>query len=128
MGQVRRSERGLNPGSCPVTAAMEVIAPKWAGEVWKQLAQGDGPRGSEELLRSIPGLSRKMLTEQLREFESAGVVRREVDRSTPPRVSYALTEHGRALGAVWTAIWAWGNAHLRARETRTAEVGGTLAG
>ena len=102
MGQPRRAERGLNPGSCPVTSAMAVIAPKWAAEVWKQLAVGDAAgRGSEELRRAVPGVSRKMLTEQLREFEAAGVVRREVDERVPPRVTYSLTVHGRALGAVW---------------------------
>ena len=129
MGQPRRTERGLNPGSCPITMAMAVIAPKWAGEVWKQLAMGDAAgRGSEELHRSIPGISRKMLTEQLREFEAAAVVRRDVDRSVPPRVTYSLTEHGRALGDVWGAIWAWGDSHLRALKTQPRDAAGTLPG
>jgi DNA-binding HxlR family transcriptional regulator len=103
---------------------MAVIAPKWAGEVWKQLAMGPAAaRGSEELRRAIPGISRKMLTEQLRQFEAEGIVSRAVDGSNPPRVSYALTDHGRAMGPLWKEIWLWGDAHLRAAPAR-----GTLAG
>jgi DNA-binding HxlR family transcriptional regulator len=119
MGQPKRSERGLDPLRCPVTAAMTVICPKWAAEVWKQLSYG--PRRSEDLRRSIPGISRKMLTEQLREFAAQGVVARSESPAMPPTVVYALTAHGRALEEIWNAVHAWGLRHLDRRGARLPE-------
>ncbi len=120
MGQPRRSERGgLNPETCPVTAAMAVIAGKWAGMVWWRLS--DGPRTAAELLESIPGVSRKMIAEQLRVFEEQGIA---VATAPMPgdgvQTPYSLTEHGRRLAAVWKAIAEWGEEHLE-REGAAAE-------
>ena len=116
MGQPKRAERGLNPGTCPLTAAVSVIAPKWAAAVWYQLsssgAGGRRARRTEDLRRAIPGITRKVLIEQLRHFEAEGIVKRVVRASKPPEVEYSLTDHGRVLWRVWDALWRWGEVHL----------------
>jgi len=122
MGQPKRTERGLNPGSCPLTAAVSVVAPKWAAAVYYQLhirgADGRYARRTEDIRRSIPGITLKMLVEQLRQFEAEGIVQRVVRPGKPPEVEYSLTEHGRVLWPVWDALWRWGEIHL-ARQSRS---------
>jgi DNA-binding HxlR family transcriptional regulator len=121
MGQPKRGERGLNPGTCPLTTAVSVIAPKWAAAIWYQLSKhgagGRRSRRTEDLRRAIPGITRKMLVEQLRQFEVDGVVARMVKPSKPPQVEYSLTQHGRDLWKIWDAMWHWGTAHLELRQT-----------
>ncbi|WP_394777266.1 winged helix-turn-helix transcriptional regulator [Undibacterium sp.] len=60
-----------------------------------------------ELEKVIPEVSQKMLTQQLRELESDGVVERTVYPQVPPRVEYALTTWGRALCPALDALLKW---------------------
>ncbi|MDR1767022.1 MAG: winged helix-turn-helix transcriptional regulator [Propionibacteriaceae bacterium] len=62
-----------------------------------------------ELRRNIPGISQKVLTENLRGMESDGLVLRTVYPEVPPRVEYCLTELGRKLGPVMDAMHEWGS-------------------
>jgi len=61
-----------------------------------------------ELERLIPGISQKMLAQQLRKLEADGIVTRTVYREVPPRVDYRLTDWGQALCPALDAILAWG--------------------
>jgi DNA-binding HxlR family transcriptional regulator len=70
-----------------------------------------GPLGFGELRRAIPGVTAKVLRQQLRQMEAAGLISRSV-RSTPLRVRYRLTSHGRTLGPVFETLWSWGTRHL----------------
>jgi DNA-binding HxlR family transcriptional regulator len=108
----------MEPGNCPLTATVSVVGSKWAAAVWYQLsnsgARGRRARRTEDLRRSIPGITRKMLVEQLRNFEADGLVQRVVHPTAPPQVEYSLTGHGRELWRVWDAMWRWGTRHLQA--------------
>jgi DNA-binding HxlR family transcriptional regulator len=87
---------------------MTLIGYKWAGlVVWQLMA---GPKRHGELLRSLPGISPKTLTDRLRELEGEGVLTRRVFAEVPPRVEYELTERGRSLNAVYEAMIAWATA------------------
>lgn len=68
---------------------------------------GGRVRRFSELERSIPGVSQKMLTQQLRQLENAGLVHRVVYPLVPPRVEYALTDRGQALCPVLDALLQW---------------------
>ena len=70
-----------------------------------------------QLLGSIPGISDRVLTERLRELESAGLVERLVDPGPPVRVSYRLTASGRALEPVVQAVTTWADAWLAPSHT-----------
>jgi DNA-binding HxlR family transcriptional regulator len=111
MGQPKRTERGFQPGKCPLTAVMNVIGGKWAGVIWYRLSEG--PMRCADLRRSIDGISQKMLNEQLRDFVEHGIVIRHEDDSVPPKVEYALTDYGLSLGPVYQALCEWGGNILR---------------
>jgi DNA-binding HxlR family transcriptional regulator len=64
------------------------------------------------LQRSIPEITPKMLTQQLRELERDGVVSRIVYPEVPPKVEYLLTEYGKTLAPVFDLMCQWGGTHL----------------
>jgi DNA-binding HxlR family transcriptional regulator len=67
-----------------------------------------------ELQRLIPGMTKKMLTQHLRELERDGIVHRKVFAEVPPHVEYSLTRHGESLKPILKLMSAWGARH-RAR-------------
>jgi len=106
----------LPPEQCPVDRTLAVIGYRWAGRViWHLL---DGRKRHGELLRAMPGISPKTLTDRLRELEHAGFLVREQFAEIPPRVEYELTERGRTLATVFEAMAAWGQADSAAMAER----------
>jgi DNA-binding HxlR family transcriptional regulator len=85
--------------------AIELIGKRWAGAIIWALGERDHYFG--ELSQAVPGLSDRLLSRRLRELESEGVVSRSVHDGNPPRVSYGLTEKGRALGPAITELALW---------------------
>ena len=65
-----------------------------------------------ELHRLIPGITEKMLIQQLRELEADGIVARRVHPTVPPKVEYSLTEYGLSLKRALRAICDWGRNHM----------------
>ena len=80
-----------------------------------------GARRFSEMQRFIPGVTQKILTEQLRELEADGIVAREVFASVPPKVEYSLTERGRSLESVLLTLRSWGGEHRTHRKVREAD-------
>lgn len=60
-----------------------------------------------DLERAIPAISQKMLTQQLRQMEVDGIVRRIVHHQVPPKVEYCLTNWGQALCPALDALLKW---------------------
>ncbi|GAA2715657.1 helix-turn-helix domain-containing protein [Streptomyces luteosporeus] len=103
------------PGACPSRTVVEVLANKWVLYVLGELgALGDGsaPRRFNELQRSIPGITQKMLTQTLRTLERDGLVERTVYPTVPPRVEYAPTPLGREAGQLAAVIGHWARSHV----------------
>jgi DNA-binding HxlR family transcriptional regulator len=92
--------------SCPVETAMTVIGGRWRAVILFYLLQG--PKRFSELRRAIPNISQRMLTQDLRGLEAAGIVERTVYAEVPPRVEYRLTPLGDRLGPSVEALLAWG--------------------
>lgn len=96
--------------TCGLDAAVDVIGGKWKPLIlWELHPQ---PRRFGELRRAIPGISEKMLIQQLREMEADGIVHREVYREVPPKVEYSLTEFGASLNRALTPLSEWGERHM----------------
>ncbi len=93
-----------------IAATLAVLDGKWKMLILWQLFRRTCR--FNEMRRAIPGVSQHMLTVQLRELESEGIISRTVFPEVPPRVEYALTEHGRSLGHVMRALYEWGETHL----------------
>lgn len=95
---------------CPITATMEVIGGKWKPVILYNLTFGTRRFG--EISARIPTLSRKVLTQQLKELEKDGLIVRRQYQEIPLRVEYSLTVKGRSLEAVFHEIAEWGNKNL----------------
>ena len=95
--------------ACPVETTMTLISSKWKILILRDLMPGTKRFG--ELKKSIGGVSQKVLTAQLREMETDGLVRRTVYPEVPPRVEYTLTALGRSLKPILDAMWDWGEAY-----------------
>jgi DNA-binding HxlR family transcriptional regulator len=102
----------MDHSNCPVKLTASIIGGKWKPPLLFYL-EGRTRRFCE-LQRLIPGLTKKMLTQHLRELERDGIVRRKVFAEVPPRVEYSLTRHGESLKPILKLMSAWGTRH-RAR-------------
>ena len=95
---------------CPSQRVLALIADKWTALIIHKLSQG--PRRPGELLRSIGGISQKMLTQTLRRLERDGLVARTAHPVVPPRVDYALTHLGQTLTEPLGALCRWAEEHF----------------
>jgi DNA-binding HxlR family transcriptional regulator len=95
---------------CGLDAAVAVVGGKWKPLVLWALSVE--PRRTGELRRELPGVSEKVLIQQLRELERDGVVSREVHQQVPPKVVYSLTGKGVALDQALRPLGDWGEQHL----------------
>jgi DNA-binding HxlR family transcriptional regulator len=98
---------------CPVKLTADIIGGKWKPLILYYLKL-DGPQHYGELKRLLGGISKKMLTQQIRELERDEIVERRVHPGRRQRVEYALSEHGQTLRGVLDTMAKWGIAH-RAR-------------
>ena len=89
-----------------VVNTLRIVEGRWKLVILFHLFDGKVMRFSE-LERAIPAISQKMLTQQLRQLESDGVVFRKVYPVVPPRVEYRLTEWGQALCPALDALLTW---------------------
>src|SRR5476649_2908929 len=82
-----------------------LLAPKWTSMVIYVLSFGALRTG--QLQRSMPGVSKKMLTQTLRELEADQLVERKVFQVVPPMVEYSLTERGQRFVEPLLALYDW---------------------
>lgn len=103
---------------CPVDIAVRMISGKWKPRLIFELQQQKRRFG--ELYRLLPGVSKHVLTVQLREMEKDGIVSRTVIPSIPPQVIYELTEFGSELTPVLEQMVGWGEAYITGEKKREA--------
>lgn len=89
-----------------VTEAFRILEGRWKMAIVTQL-YGAGTLRFSDLRRAIPQVSQKMLIQQLRALEDDGVVVRTLYPQVPPRVDYALSPFGQAIGPVFLALLDW---------------------
>lgn len=98
-----------NLPALPAERALRVISGRWKPIVLYHLLAE--PRRLSELCRLMPGISQKVLIQQLREMEAHGIVSRTVFPQVPPRVDYAATPLGESLQPILLALCEWGRRH-----------------
>ena len=93
-----------------IEATLEVIGGKWKTVILCHLMRGK--KRTSELKRLMPEITQKMLTQQLRELESDGVINRIVYNQVPPKVEYELSEYGSSLESILNSLCTWGDGHI----------------
>lgn len=93
-----------------VEATLEVIGGKWKCVILCHLTHGE--KRTSELKRLMPGITQKMLTQQLRELEEDGLINRNVYNQVPPKVIYELSEYGWSMKGILDTLCAWGESHI----------------
>lgn len=99
--------------SCPVEETLKVIGGKWKPMIIYLISTD--VRRFGELSRLINGISKRMLTAQLRELEDDKIISRKVYAEVPPRADYSLTEVGQSLMPVINLMYKWGESRLALR-------------
>ncbi len=97
---------------CPVATTVQLIGNKWKLLIIRNLLSR--PQRFSELLATVTGISKKVLTDNLRSLEDDGLIDREVFAEVPPRVIYSLSELGKTLKPILDAMYAWGEGYKNA--------------
>lgn len=91
---------------CPVATTVQLIGNKWKLLILRNLLVR--PWRFNELMRSLTGISQKVLTDNLRALENDGIITRTVYPEVPPRVEYALSDLGDSMRPIIDAMREWG--------------------
>lgn len=99
-------EKKVETNLCPFTTTIGLIGGRWKSIILYLLS--DHTRRFGEISARMPSVSRKVLTEQLKELEADGLIRREQFKEIPPRVEYSLTPLGQSLRPILNDLASWG--------------------
>ena len=91
---------------CPVGMTLQLIGDKWKVLIIRDLMTGT--KRFNELMRSVTGITQKVLTSHLRSMEASGLLTRKVYPEVPPKVEYTLTETGYSLKPILASMVDWG--------------------
>jgi DNA-binding HxlR family transcriptional regulator len=91
---------------CPIELSVSLFAGRWKTTILCKLL--DGKKRYGELKKLIDGITHKMLVEQLRDLEEAGIIKRHVYPVVPPKVEYELTALGEGLKPAIEHLQQWG--------------------
>jgi DNA-binding HxlR family transcriptional regulator len=94
---------------CPVATTVGLIGNKWKLLILRNIL--GGPYRFNELKKAIPGISQKVLTDNLRSLENGGIIIRTVFAEVPPRVEYKLSELGDTIRPIIKAMEIWGKSY-----------------
>lgn len=100
---------------CSMELTLDLIGGKWKSLILWHL--GENTLRFSELRRSLPQVTQKMLTQQLRELEECGLVRRFIYTQIPPKVEYSLTAAGKSLLPILATLCQWGLAYATSCES-----------
>jgi DNA-binding HxlR family transcriptional regulator len=98
---------------CPITLTQNLIAGKWKIIILWHLSRQT--RRFNELQRLLPGISKGILTRQLRELEEDRMVHRKVYKEIPPKVEYSLTPTGKSFIPIMESMGEWGEKHIQSK-------------
>ena len=104
--------------NCPVSVILVILSGKWKTLIIHHLMSGT--KRFNELRRLMPEVTQRMLTNQLRELETDGLITRTIYPQIPPKVEYSLTDIGLALKPILAELEAWGACYLKTRTSMVA--------
>ncbi|HJQ09129.1 MAG TPA: helix-turn-helix domain-containing protein [Candidatus Saccharimonadales bacterium] len=92
--------------NCGLGAAFQVVGGKWKAVILWLL--NERPHRFGELKRQLPGISERILINQLREMENDGIILRHDFKQVPPKVEYSVTPVGQKLNTALCPLSEWG--------------------
>ena len=104
------SKKSVDIKECPVTYTMSMIGGKWKPIILYLISKGGNRFGMMQ--KGIEGISKQMLTKQLRELEADGILERKIYAEIPPRVEYFITELGDSLMPIIGSMRDWGERRM----------------
>ena len=96
--------------NCPVEVTLDLIGGKYKSVILWHLV--NGTLRYNEISKLVPRATPKMITQQLRELESNGLILRTVYPVIPPKVEYSLTDFGKSIIPILEAMCKWGTNYL----------------
>lgn len=99
---------------CPVATTVWLIGNKWKLLILRNMIY-NGTQRFSDFMKTVPGISKRQLTDNLRSLQNDGLVKREVYPEVPPRVEYSLSSLGETLRPVLDSLRDWGNEYKRVR-------------
>jgi DNA-binding HxlR family transcriptional regulator len=119
-------KQDFNAANCPVRDVLDQISGKWTTLLMIVLA--DAPHRFSDLQRAVPDISKRMLTQTLRDLERDGLITRHVFPTKPPSVEYRLAPLGQSMLAPLAGLVEWAeasHASIQAARARFDGVGAT---
>lgn len=93
----------------PYTKVMRVIGAKWSSGIVLEINKGNMRFGT--IMKSLPGITKKSLSRELRKLEEFKIVVRNVETSNVQQIRYSLTKAGTELVPQIEAIYKWAEKH-----------------
>ena len=109
-----------NEYQCSMELTLALIGGKWKALILWHL--GDKTLRYSEMRKVIPNVTPKMLTQQLRELEDSGLVKRLIYTQIPPKVEYSLTKAGQSLLPILDTMCKWGQNYANEYEQTMQEL------
>ena len=114
-----------NEYQCSMELTLDLIGGKWKSLILWHLAENT--LRFSELRKTLPQVTQKMLTQQLRELEDCGLVKRFIYTHVPPKVEYSLTDAGRSLLPILSSLCQWGVEYVNRVDTNGQTVVGPFS-
>jgi DNA-binding HxlR family transcriptional regulator len=95
---------------CPVEVTLDLIGGKYKALILWHLTETT--LRFSELRKLIPNATQKMLTQQLRDLERDGIIKRKVYSEIPPKVEYSISDLGKTMKPILEAMCDWGDSYL----------------
>lgn len=108
----------INGYNCGLGVAFQVIGGKWKAVILWLLSEK--PYRFGELKRQLPGISERILINQLKEMESDGIILRHDYKTVPPKVEYSITPFGKTLNEALSPLSEWGLKQEALKNKRSA--------
>lgn len=105
---------------CSMELTLDLIGGKWKALILWHL--GQNTLRFSELKKTLPKITQKMLTQQLRELEASGLIKRFIYTQIPPKVEYSLTPNGQSLLPILDTLCQWGQNYAQTMEAMDKEV------
>lgn len=102
--------------NCPLEITVSLVGGKWQCVILWHLRKG--ALRFSQLKRRLPGITPKMLTQQLRDLEENELIVRKIYPVIPPKVEYTLSEYGNSFVPVLKSMYSWGKQYSKEYDIR----------